>query len=158
MHSKFGVVFIKRVVFLNSGNFWGLRVFFGCLVFIIFRGSQAHKSFGLLGSQLLVAYVNVYVSFIFLFGCLALKGTGASFIDEIWQEQQNKKQKRNFFTEKMTTQAAKDATKQQLLRNSCKWAESSRSRKRSKSSKSKGERKNLIPKIKNNSQKSTPPP
>ena len=48
----------------------------------------------------------------------------ASFIDEMSQEQQNKKQKHKDSREKMTTQAAnaasnaQDATEQQLLRNS----------------------------------------
>ena len=37
------------------------------------------------------------------------KGTGASFIDEIWQEQQNEKQKHKNFRKNMTTQAAKAA-------------------------------------------------
>ena len=56
--------------------------------------------------------------------CLALKGTGASFIDEMSQEQQNKKQKHKDSRKKMTTQAAnagsnaQNATEQQLLRKS----------------------------------------
>ena len=91
-------------------EFLGPEVFFFlCFVFIYFWWSQAHKSFGILGSQLIWALILIWIYY------LGLHKTGK---EPLWLINKN-------FRQKVTTQAAKaatnsqDATKQQLLRNRC---------------------------------------
>ena len=118
-YNFWGLRFIKDLVLCSKTcrfliEFLGPEVFFFVSCVYIFCWSQAHQSFGILGSQLIWALILIYYLGLHkTFGVLCWRAR-----KPLWLINKN-------FRQKVTTQAAKaatnsqDATKQQLLRNRC---------------------------------------